>query len=61
VIARTGSEMLLTEIKDGSFGTWVDGRRLAPFAPMPLPVGARIKLGSHCYVTVEACDGQARS
>ncbi len=56
VIARDGDQLLLTEIKDGSFGTEVDGRRLAPFVPVDIRVGARIKLGTHCYVTVEAGD-----
>ncbi len=56
VIARTGSRLLLTEIKENSFGTEVDGRRLAPFTPVPIAAGARIKLGSHCYLTVEETD-----
>lgn len=56
VIARDGDQLLLTEIKEGSFGTEVDGRRLAPFVPVDVRVGARIKLGTHCYVTVEAGD-----
>lgn len=56
VIARDGDQLLLTEIKDGSFGTEVDGRRLAPFVPVDVREGARIKLGTHCYVTVEAGD-----
>lgn len=56
VIARNGDQILVTEIKDGSFGTEVDGRRLAPFMPVEVRVGARIKLGTHCYVTVEADD-----
>lgn len=60
VINRAGDGLLLIELKE-TYGTEVDGQRLAPFVPMSLPVGARIKLGSHCYVTVEACDGQARS
>lgn len=56
VITRTGPRLLLTEIKDGTFGTEMDGRRLAPFVPVPLRPGAQIRLASHCYLSVEESD-----
>jgi uncharacterized RDD family membrane protein YckC len=35
-------------------GTWLEGRRLAPHAPVPLPHGARVHLGRHVAFTAAA-------